>query len=83
MPLPKTLLIISLKMYFPPSRTLSYLRSLLDLTSSSSSDDNDNDNLLLALIPDFLTIHPCAQLLQAANPPRPSSSAPKTASGNP
>lgn len=71
MPLPKTLLIISLKMYFPPSRTLSYLRSLLDLTSSSSSDDNDNDNLLLALIPDFLTIHPCAQLLQAANPPSP------------
>lgn len=69
MPLPKTLLIISLKMYFPPSRTLSYLRSLLDLISSSSSDNDDN--LLLALIPDFLTIHPCAQLLQAAHPPSP------------
>lgn len=63
-PLPKTLLIISLKMYFPPSRTLSYLRSLLALTSSS---DDDGKDLLLALIPDFLTIQPCAQILHDAN----------------
>ena len=62
--LPQTLLIISLKMYFHPSRTLEYCRSLLNLTSSSS---DETSKLLLALIPDFLTIHPCAQIIQDAN----------------
>ncbi|PKX98907.1 triose-phosphate isomerase [Aspergillus novofumigatus IBT 16806] len=54
-PLPKTLLIISLKMYFTPDRTLSYLRDLLAPPTKS---------LLLALVPDFLTIYPCAQIIK-------------------
>lgn len=62
--LPKNLLIISLKMYFHPSRTLEYCRSLLTLTSTS---EEETSKLLLALIPDFLTIHPCAQIIQDAN----------------
>ena len=65
--LPNTLLIISLKMYFPPSRTLAYLRALLDLNASSNANNSNSKDLLLALIPDFLTIHPCAQILQEAN----------------
>lgn len=64
--LPKTLLIVSLKMYFAPSRTLSYLRGLLELNANTSSNPNKKD-LLLALIPDFLTIHPCAEILREAN----------------
>ncbi|BCR88049.1 triose-phosphate isomerase [Aspergillus chevalieri] len=63
--LPNTLLIISLKMYFAPSRTLSYLRGLLEL-NANSNNPNKKD-LLLALIPDFLTIHPCAEILREAN----------------
>lgn len=65
--LPNTLLIVSLKMYFPPSRTLAYLRALLDLNASSNANNSNSKDLLLALIPDFLTIHPCAQILQEAN----------------
>jgi triosephosphate isomerase len=63
--LPNTLLIISLKMYFAPSRTLSYLRGLLEL--NANSNNSNKKDLLLALIPDFLTIHPCAEILREAN----------------
>ena len=35
--LPEKLLLISLKMYFTPERTLDYLRSLLDPTNEISS----------------------------------------------
>ncbi|PGH27036.1 hypothetical protein AJ80_01221 [Polytolypa hystricis UAMH7299] len=61
--LPKTLLLISLKMYFTPSRTLSYLRALLDPQNDIIRPQN-REKLLLALIPDFLTIYPCAEIIR-------------------
>lgn len=62
-PLPPTLLIISLKMYFTPDRTLTYLRDLLAPKNKIVLPMN-RDKLLLALIPDFLTIYPCAQIIK-------------------
>ncbi|KAJ5143754.1 Aldolase-type TIM barrel [Penicillium bovifimosum] len=61
--LPEKLLLISLKMYFTPDRTLTYLRDLLNPTNEIVHPQN-RDKLLLALIPDFLTIWPCAQILK-------------------
>lgn len=66
--LPPTLLIISLKMYFSPSRTLSYLQSILDPSNGIVSSGPSDKKLLLALIPDFLTISSCASLLSAKYP---------------
>ncbi|KAJ5402394.1 uncharacterized protein N7487_008290 [Penicillium crustosum] len=91
--LPEKLLLISLKMYFTPDRTLTYLRDLLNPTNEIVHPAN-KDKLLLALIPDFLTIWPCAQIIKeyetnlttttgTPNSTPPSSSAPKTVSGNP
>ncbi|KAJ5758741.1 triosephosphate isomerase [Penicillium odoratum] len=61
--LPEKLLLISLKMYFTPSRTLDYMRNLLDPANEIVNPANSN-KLLLALIPDFLTIWPCAEILK-------------------
>lgn len=61
--LPEKLLLISLKMYFTPDRTLTYLRDLLNPSNEIVHPAN-RDKLLLALIPDFLTIWPCAQILK-------------------
>lgn len=61
--LPEKLLLISLKMYFTPDQTLTYLRDLLNPTNEIVHPAN-KDKLLLALIPDFLTIWPCAQILK-------------------
>ncbi|EKV09684.1 Triosephosphate isomerase [Penicillium digitatum] len=61
--LPEKLLLISLKMYFTPDRTITYLRDLLNPTNEIVHPAN-RDKLLLALIPDFLTIWPCAQILK-------------------
>jgi triosephosphate isomerase len=61
--LPSTLLIISLKMYFTPARTLSYLRALLDPQNDIVKPEN-RSKLMLALIPDFLTIYPCNEIIQ-------------------
>ncbi|KAL1959148.1 hypothetical protein VTO42DRAFT_2653 [Malbranchea cinnamomea] len=61
--LPKNLLIISLKMYFTPSRTLDYLKALLDPQNEIVRQQN-RSKLLVALIPDFLTIHPCSLILK-------------------
>lgn len=61
--LPEKLLLISLKMYFTPERTTNYLRSLLDPTNEIVHPQN-RGKLLLALIPDFLTIWPCAEILK-------------------
>lgn len=59
--LPEKLLLISLKMYFTPERTIQYLHSLLspDITKPAN-----RSKLLLALIPDFLTIWPCSEILK-------------------
>ncbi|OQD81821.1 hypothetical protein PENANT_c025G01585 [Penicillium antarcticum] len=62
--LPENLLLISLKMYFTPDRTLFYLNALLNPDNEIVHPAN-RQKLLLALIPDFLTIHPCAQIIKA------------------
>jgi triosephosphate isomerase len=61
--LPQKLLIISLKMYFTPARTLQYLRDLLDPANEIVLPRN-RARLLLALIPDFLTVYPCAEIIR-------------------
>jgi triosephosphate isomerase len=75
--LPEKLLLISLKMYFTPDRTLTYLRDLLNPSNEIVNPAN-RDKLLLALIPDFLTIWPCSQILKeySANLPTTSPSQP-------
>lgn len=72
--LPKTLLIISLKMYFTPTRTLDYLHGLLDPANDIVRPSN-RSKLLLALIPDFLTIYPCSEIIKAYESQLPQSSA--------
>ncbi|KAH8691315.1 triosephosphate isomerase [Talaromyces proteolyticus] len=61
--LPEKLLIISLKMYFTPLRTLQYLRDLLDPKNEIVVAKN-RSKLLLALIPDFLTVYPSAEIIR-------------------
>lgn len=61
--LPQNLLIISLKMYFTPSRTLDYLHTLLEPKNGIVRPQN-RSKILLALIPDFLTIYPCAEIIK-------------------
>ncbi|QKX60629.1 uncharacterized protein TRUGW13939_07775 [Talaromyces rugulosus] len=61
--LPEKLLIISLKMYFTPARTLQYLRDLLNPENEIVLPKN-RSKLLLALIPDFLTIYPSAEIIR-------------------
>jgi triosephosphate isomerase len=61
--LPEKLLLISLKMYFTPERTLSYVRGLLDPANEIVRPQN-REKLLLALIPDFLTVWPCADIIR-------------------
>ncbi|KAI5293537.1 hypothetical protein KEM52_005443 [Ascosphaera acerosa] len=60
--LPPSLLIISLKMYFPPMRTVEYLKDLLETENHVLLPQN-RDQVLVALIPDFLTLWPCAQMV--------------------
>ncbi|KAL1982872.1 hypothetical protein VTN96DRAFT_800 [Rasamsonia emersonii] len=61
--LPQKLLLISLKMYFTPSRTLNYLRGLLDPKNEIVVPKN-RSKILLALIPDFLTVYPSAEIIR-------------------
>lgn len=61
--LPENLLLISLKMYFTPERTINYIRGLLDPSNEIVRPQN-REKLLLALIPDFLTIWPCAEIIK-------------------
>jgi len=72
--LPRTLLIISLKMYFTPSRTLGYIRALLDPQNNVVRPQN-RSKLLLALIPDFLALHPCSEILKEFEAGHPASTA--------
>ncbi|KAI5303159.1 hypothetical protein KEM56_007849 [Ascosphaera pollenicola] len=65
--IPDTLLIISLKMYFTPPRTLKYLQDLLNVENHVLLPQN-RDKILVALIPDFLSIWPCAQIIRSQYP---------------
>lgn len=67
--LPPTLILTSTKAYFTPERTLQYLQSLLDPANNILPLPS---HILFALIPDFLTIHPCSQLLTQRTSPDPS-----------
>ena len=58
--LPPTLLLISLKSYFSPARTLSYLDALL---APQNGILPLPDSILFALLPDHLTIYPCSEVL--------------------
>ncbi len=60
--LPPTVLLISTKAYFSPSRTLTYLNDLL--SPSNGILPLPSPSILFALIPDFLTIYPCAEILK-------------------
>ncbi|PYI29339.1 Triosephosphate isomerase [Aspergillus indologenus CBS 114.80] len=73
-PLPPKLLIISLKMYFTPAQTQEYCRALLTPQNDIVRPEHHKSKLLLALIPDFLTIYPCAEIIkqwEAASSPQP------------
>lgn len=59
-PLPPTLILTSTKAYFTPERTLQYLKSLLDPANKILPLPS---GVLFGLIPDFLTIYPCSQIL--------------------
>ena len=78
--LPATLLLVSTKSYFPPSQTLEYLLSLLDSKNgilptihhingteptAAAQRHHQEAKFLFALIPDFLTIIPCANILNS------------------
>jgi triosephosphate isomerase (TIM) len=71
-PLAPKLLLISTKAYFTPSRSIEYLNSLLDhsngilpLKTTSQPGHNHPPTLQLALLPDFLALHPSASILAA------------------
>lgn len=49
-------------MYFQPARTLQYLYDLVNPKNDIIHPQNSS-HLLLSLIPDFLTIHPCAEII--------------------
>lgn len=68
--LPHTILLISTKSYFKPERTLQYLRDLLDERNGIIQQIKPHaSNLLFGLIPDFLTIQTCAELLDRSRAP--------------
>ncbi|KAJ9495971.1 hypothetical protein H2202_008493 [Exophiala xenobiotica] len=64
--LPPKLVLTSTKAYFSPSRTISYLDSILDPAENILPLLQQHaDQILFVLIPDFLTIYPCSQILSA------------------
>ena len=68
--LPKNLLIISLKLYFTPARTLAYLRSILDPKNDILVRPQNRSRVLLALIPEFLTVYPCVEIVKSHHFPQ-------------
>ncbi|KIW32940.1 uncharacterized protein PV07_04450 [Cladophialophora immunda] len=67
--LPPKLILTSTKAYFSPSRTISYLASLLAPENNILPQlERHRADVLFVLIPDFLTLYPCAQTLGAKFP---------------
>ncbi|KAK5047378.1 hypothetical protein LTR84_006901 [Exophiala bonariae] len=67
--LPSKLILTSTKAYFTPSRTVEYLTSILDpATGILPLLESHRSELLFVLIPDFLTIYPCSQILSSRYP---------------
>ncbi len=67
--LPQKLVLTSTKAYFSPSRTISYLNSILDPAENILPLLQQHaDQILFVLIPDFLTIYTCSQILSSKYP---------------
>ncbi|KIW66393.1 hypothetical protein PV04_05729 [Phialophora macrospora] len=67
--LPSKLILTSTKAYFSPSRTITYLHSLLDPSNNILPLlEKHSAEVLFVLIPDFLTIYPCSQILGSKYP---------------
>jgi len=60
--LPSKLILMSTKSYFSPSHTISYIKTLI-APSTNIIPLLNNKDILFALLPDFLSLHPCAQIL--------------------
>lgn len=82
--LPSKLILTSTKAYFTPRRTVEYLSSILDpATGILPLLESHQSELLFVLIPDFLTIYPCSQILSSRYPsPAPSKSQPPAGPSN-
>ncbi len=64
--LPSKLILTSTKAYFSPFKTINYLNSILDPANSILPLlQKHSSEVLFVLIPDFLTIHPCSQILSS------------------
>ena len=75
-PLPSKLILTSTKAYFSPSRTTTYLTSLLVPSNNIIPLlEKHSEDVLFVFIPDFLTIYPCSQILCSKYPSSNSSSA--------
>jgi triosephosphate isomerase (TIM) len=72
---PGPLLLISLKLYFTPDRTIAYLHSLLPLAQRThqllrpKASAPQPQTITFALLPDFLTLWPCAEILRNSASP--------------
>lgn len=83
--LPSKLILTSTKAYFTPRRTIQYLESILDpSTGILPLLEAHRAEILFVLIPDFLTIWPCSQILSSRYPasrPGPDPSPPQEEEG--
>ncbi|KEF59026.1 triosephosphate isomerase [Exophiala aquamarina CBS 119918] len=62
--LPSKIILTSTKAYFSPARTIQYLESILaPATDILPLLESHRAEMLFVLIPDFLTIYPCARIL--------------------
>ncbi|EXJ58025.1 triosephosphate isomerase [Cladophialophora yegresii CBS 114405] len=67
--LPSKLILTSTKAYFSPSRTITYLHSLLDPANNILPLlEQHRSQIHFVFIPDFLTIYPCSQILGSRYP---------------
>ena len=67
--LPSKLILISTKAYFSPNHTVKYLTSILDPSNNILPLlEKHSSEIRFVLIPDFLTIYPCSQILNSRFP---------------
>ncbi|ETI27427.1 hypothetical protein G647_09617 [Cladophialophora carrionii CBS 160.54] len=67
--LPSKLILTSTKAYFSPTRTITYLHSLLEPANNILPLlEKHSSQVHFVFIPDFLTIYPCSQILGSRYP---------------